>query len=246
MRRMFLWIVLFCVAAVLVPTSPAQTKLDKTTTIDVSGVAPRDVFASLSRLLGYELVIAPEIQKPVTMHVENVTVRTALTALSENLGCRWSIDGSSLRIQPAGSAKPGPARTGLMTGIGPGRGPGVGSGTGPGVGSGRGSGSGGGIGKSAFDRIMGCRTPSPFRFDNVSLNSVTDALGKACKVDIRLDESIKARLVTIDLSNHTFLSALKAISKLDDSQKPMSISLMSSPSNKMILIYIKNRKKTPE
>jgi len=235
MKRMFLWIILLCVAAVSVPSSPAQAKLDQITTIDVSVVAPRDVFESLSRMLGYELTIAPEIQKPVTMYLEKVTVRTALTALSENLGCQWSIVRNSLRVQPAGSGKPGPAG---VTGSG------IGSGQGTGVGAGRGGGIGSGIGVSDYYQMMECRTPSHFRFDNTSLDSVTDALGKVCNMDIRVDESIKTRIVTIDLSNRTILSALKIISNLDGPQKPMILSVISSPSDKemRLIMYISPQK----
>ena len=156
MKRIFLCLIVFCVAAVLVPSSPAQAKLDRTTTIDISAVAPRDVFASLSRLLGRELDIAPEIQKPVTMHLENVTVRTALTALSENLGCQWSIAGNTLRVQPTGSWKPG--QVGGMVLMSPGR--------------------GASVGKADFDKMMGCRTPSNFRFDNTSLGTCWTLWGK--------------------------------------------------------------------
>jgi hypothetical protein len=195
----------------------------------VSAVPPRDVFVSLSRLLGYELSIAPEIQKPVTMHLENVTVRTALTALSENLGCQWSIAGNTLRVQSAGSEKPGPAGI-IGSGIGPGRGAGVGSGSGGGIGS--------GVGKVNYMQMLERRTPWNFRFDNASLGSVTDALGKFCDMDIRVDEPAKARIVTIDLSNRTILSALKSIGELSSPQKLMLISSSVSGSGKKMMIFI--------
>jgi len=223
MKRILLCLMVLCVASVSVPCLPAQPKLDRTTTIDVSAVAPRDVFASLSRLLGCELSIAPEIQKPVTMHLENVTVRTALTALSENLGCQWSVAGNTLRVQPAGSGKPGPA--GITGGfIVPGQGTGFGSGAGAGVGTGSGGGIGSGVGKVDFRQMLERRTPSNFRFDNASLGSVTGALGKVCNMVIRVDQSDKARMVTMDLSDRTILSALKAIIELSGLQKPISIS----------------------
>ena len=110
MKRFFIClIVLWCFA---VPCSSAQVNLDRITTINVNAVAPRDVYESLSRLLGCELVLSPEIRKAVTMHLENVTVRTALTALSENLGCRWSVRENILRVDPAGTGKPGSAQAG--------------------------------------------------------------------------------------------------------------------------------------
>ncbi len=241
MKRIFPCLILLCVAAVLVPHSQAQAKLDRTTTIDVSAVAPRDVYASLSRLLGFELAIAPEIQKPVTMHLENVTVRTALTALSENLGCQWSIAGNTLRVEPAGSGKPGPAGI-TDSGIGPGRGRGVGSGTGAGAGTGLtvvSPGRGAGAGKvdyKDYKQMMECRTPTSFRFENASLASVTAALSKVCNMVIMVDVSDRDRMVTIDLSNQKILSALKALSEQTGLRKPIIISIGVSGSDKKLML----------
>jgi hypothetical protein len=240
MKRIFLCLIVLGVVAILVPASPAQPKLDRTTTINVSAVAPRDVYASLSRLLGCELAMAPEIQKPVTMHLENVTVSTALTALSENLGCQWSISGNTLRIEPAGSGKPGPVGI-VGSGIGPGRGAGIGSGTGAGVGSGRGSGLS--VDKVDFWQMMQRKTPANFRFDNATLGSVTDALGKVCDMEIRVDESDKGLMVTIDLSDRKIIEALKAINELSSHQKPIVISTFVSGSNKKISILMGYAKK---
>jgi type II secretory pathway component GspD/PulD (secretin) len=251
MKRIFLCLILLCIAAVLIPSSQAQAKLERTTTIDVSAVTPHDVYGSLSKLLGLELAIAPEIQKPVTMHLENVTVHTALTALSENLGCQWSISGNTLHVQPAGTGKPG--WVGIIV-DGSGQGTGVGSGTGAGIGSGRGTGVGSGTGvgigpgrvavvspgrgvagsfdyKNDYKQMMACRTPSGFRFNDASLSSVTDALGKACNMNIRVNESDKASKVTIDLSDLKILSALKALSEQTRLQKPIMI-LMGNPPKK--------------
>jgi type II secretory pathway component GspD/PulD (secretin) len=214
MKRIFLCLIVFFVAAVLIPSSPAQPKLDRTTTIDVSSVAPRDVFASMSRLLGCELDMAPEIQKPVTMHLENVTVRTALTALSENLGCQWSIAGNTLRVLPTGSGKLG--QVGEMAVMSPGR--------------------GAGVGKADFDKMLGCRTPSNFRFDNTSLGSVMDALGKVCNLDMQVEESEKARMVTMDLSNQKILSALKIIFEQTGPRKPVTITLGGPGSSKKLML----------
>jgi hypothetical protein len=93
-------------------------------------------------------------------------------------------------------------------------------------------------------QMMECRTPSHFRFDNASLESVTEALGKACNLDIRVDESIKDRIVTIDLSNRKILLAFKAISELGgDPQKPILISVLSSPSDKKVRFLLHLSKK---
>ena len=50
----------------MAPYLKAQIKFDQTTTIDVNMLALLGVFEALSRLLGYGLVVAPEIQRPAT------------------------------------------------------------------------------------------------------------------------------------------------------------------------------------
>jgi hypothetical protein len=148
------------------------------------------------------------------MHLENVTVRTALTALSENLGCQWSIAGSTLRVQPTGSGKPG--QEGRMVVMSPGR--------------------GASVEKADFDKMLGCRTPSHFRFDNTSLGSVMGALGKVCNMDMQVAESEKARMVTIDLSNQKIPSALKIIFEQIGPRKPITITLGGPDSSKKLLL----------
>lgn len=224
MKRIFLCLLVFWVAALLIPFSPAQSKLDRTTTIDVSAAVPRDVFASLSRLLGCELDIASGIQKPVTMHLENVTVRTALTALSENLGCQWSIAGNTLRVQPVESGKPG--QLGGMAVIVPGRSDFV--------------------AKTEYDRIQQCTTPSDFRFENESLGSVMGALGKVCDLDLQIGQPEKAHKVSLDLSNQKFLAALKIIFEQIGPRKPVTITLSREGSKKSLMFIGTPPKKSAE
>jgi hypothetical protein len=216
MKRIFLCLIVLCVAAVLVPSLPAQVKLDRITTIDVSATSPHDIYASLSRLLGCELAIAPEIQKPVTMHLENVTVRTALTALSENLECQWSISGNTLRVEQGGSGKPKPAVVVVNPNV---------------------------FKKVDFGQILKRKTPSSFRFDNATLGSVLDALGKAFDITIGIDESDKARIMTIDLSDRTLPLALNAIHERSGMKKPLNISISLPGSDKKMLLLLSPAKK---
>jgi type II secretory pathway component GspD/PulD (secretin) len=198
MTRMMAGLAGLWAAAVLAPCTPAQPKLDRRTTIEVTAVMPRDVYGALSRVLGYELAIAPEIQQPVTMHLENVTVRTALTALSENLGCRWRIDGNTLRVESAGSRNPG---SGAVVGGVPG---GVIGGVPGGV-------PGGVIGGVGFKQRMERKTPVDFKFLDTPLPAIIEALGNIAGLEIQVDDPFEIRHVTVDLSNRTVLSALKSI-----------------------------------
>jgi type II secretory pathway component GspD/PulD (secretin) len=233
MKRIVTWLAALWIAALLVRSSPAQPKLDRKTTIDVTAAAPRDVYGSLSRTLGCELVIAPEIQQPVTMYLENVTVRTALNALSENLGCRWTVDGNTLHVQLAGSAKPLPA--GVVGGV-----PGyvkVGVPDGA-VGGTRGA----GVNAVDLRQRLDRKTPAGFHFDNMPLRTVMDALGKIAELEVRVEEPAAAQLVTIDLSDRTILTAFKDIQEKAGLKKGLVFALTVSGSGRKIALKIGPRK----
>jgi hypothetical protein len=211
MNRLFSCLIVLYIAVASASSSAAEANLDRITTINVSAAAPRDVYESLTRLLGCELAISTEIQKPVTMHLENVTIRTALTALSENLGCRWSVKGNTLHIEPIGTGKPGAAETGDESKFNP-------------------------------MKKWECRTPSNFRFNNASLESITEALGKVCDMDIQFEVSEKNRMLSIDLSSRTLFSALKAVNEQLGPHKATIIITGKPKSGKMKVImkeYIK-------
>jgi len=58
-------------------------------TLTFNKVPAADVFRPLAKSLGYELHLDPDLRELLTIHVENVTARTALTAICESIGCRW-------------------------------------------------------------------------------------------------------------------------------------------------------------
>jgi hypothetical protein len=233
MKLIWTWIAGLIVVAVLVSPAVAQLNLDLKTTIDVNAAAPRDVFTSISKRLGSQLVIAPEITQPVTMHVENVTVRTALTALSETLACRWVVEGNVLHVETASSAQHVPSRVpgGMGSGLGNGLGGGVGSGAGGGLGSGIGGGVAGDRNWNAdVQKGYGRRTPAGFRFDNVPLSTIMNELGKVAGMEISVANPDPARHMTIDLSNRSVgealrLLALKATKDQMAENKPVIFSL---------------------
>ena len=206
MRMIITGLAVLWVAAALVPSAPAQPELDRRTTIDVTAAAPRDVYASLCRVLGYELSIAPEVRQPVTMHLENVTIRTALNALSENLGCRWNIAGSKLQVEPARPEKPG--RGAVLGGVSGG----VTGGVPGGVAGGAVAGVSGGVARGIdFKQRLERKTPANFGFLDAPLRSVVEALGMIADLEIEVDDPFDVQHVTVDLSNRTILSALRAI-----------------------------------
>jgi hypothetical protein len=221
MKLIWTWIAAFIIALALVSPAAAQPNLDLKTTIDVNAVAPGDVFTSISKRLGTKLVIAPEIAHPVTMHLENVTSRAALTALSDTLGCRWIVEGNVLYVEMASSAQHGPSRV-----------PGVmGSGLGGGIGGGIGGGvAGGSKWNLDIQRRLESRTPAHFRFDNEPLSAIMNELGNVAGIEISAKNPDAAKRMTIDLSNRPIgealrLIALKATKDQIAENKPVVFSL---------------------
>ncbi|MBS1212345.1 MAG: hypothetical protein H6R26_961 [Proteobacteria bacterium] len=192
MKPMITGLAMLWSVSALVSSAPAQPELDRRATIDVTAAAPHDVYASLSRALGYELAITSEVRQPVTMHLENVTIRTALIALSESLDCQWSIVGHKLQVEPA---KPGAVVSGA-----------------PGATMGRVTGGvvGRALGIDVKQRLER-KTPANFSFPDAPLRSVIEALGMIADLEIELDDPFDVQHVTVDLSNRTILSALRAI-----------------------------------
>jgi len=237
-----------------------QANLERKTTIDVTAASPKDVYASLAKVLGCELILALEIQAPLSLRIPNVTVRTALNAISESLGASWQLAGGKLHVGPASAMAssgvaegiPGGKAGGVGAGVSRGKPggvvggvsrPGVGSGLGSGQGSGQGSGSGAGIGSgvggvsggivggvqggvvggvkppppppppkySVIRERLDRKTPADFRFDNALTDDVLSAVSKILGMEVRIN-GLKAGIrVTLDLSNQTVLSALKAV-----------------------------------
>lgn len=180
-RSVKIWLSAWCLLlpAVVFAAEP-QANLERKTTINVTAASPKDVYGSLAKVLGCELDLAPEIQEPLTLRIPNVTVRTALNAISESVDAFWQLKGGKLHIGPlttrasSGGAERmtrgqvGAVGAGMSRGIrggvaggvsGTGVGPGLGSGQGgSGVGSGRGGGIGGvagGVSGGAVGRVQG-------------------------------------------------------------------------------------------
>ncbi len=199
--------------------SAQQPNLDRRTTIEVNSASPQDVFASLARTLGCDLAMAPEIKQPITMRLSNVTVRTALNAISESIGCHWSVRGNLLQVD-LGAASPGGVVGGVPGGVREGVGKGVGGGVVGGVPGGVGGGVRGGvmggvpggvIGGVDFKERLERKTPADFRFDNAPIEDVMNALGKIADLETRMEGSKTGQRVTLDLGDRTVLAAFRTI-----------------------------------
>jgi hypothetical protein len=76
--------------------------LDKRVSLDLRGATAEEAFKSLARVAGVQ-ISAEGLSGDVTLELENVRVRTILTALCDNLGCKWDLQAGNppkLRITP--------------------------------------------------------------------------------------------------------------------------------------------------
>jgi hypothetical protein len=91
------------------PAVSAQPSLETRVTIALSNVAPAKLFqfVQTAMLPGVELAVDPTLQRPVSITLEDVRLRTLLDASCDSIGCRWRIDGTRLTIE---SVPPDPSR----------------------------------------------------------------------------------------------------------------------------------------
>ena len=248
MKSSLTWLAGSIFAIAFAAFASAQSNLDLKTSIDVSAAAPRDVFESISKKLGCKLEIDSDIKQPVTMRLENVTMRTALTALSETLGRHWIIEGNVLHVGPAITATSGPS-TGVQTIVGGVKG-GVPAGISGGVRNGIAGGVDGGVSwNSDFMQRMERKTPADFRFDNAPLSAIMNELGKIAGIDMGVGKPDGDRQMTVDLSNSTVFAALQAIwhkanEERDASAKPLVFSFARRGSTQKMLLIPKPSNKS--
>lgn len=100
-------VVAFVLAAALAATAPgaaAAADLDQRLSLDLEEAAPRDVFAAFAQMQELDLVLDPAVDEPISVRFDDITARTAITAICESIRCRWRVDDGVLHVVPAGSA----------------------------------------------------------------------------------------------------------------------------------------------
>jgi regulator of replication initiation timing len=92
----------------LAPAAQASPDaLDRRVSLDLQDVTAAEAFGSLARVAGVQVDLDGLADEKVSLELENVRVKTLLTALCESLGCRWELaDGKPPRLRivadPAG------------------------------------------------------------------------------------------------------------------------------------------------
>ena len=100
MRRRL--VVLMLVAAcgqVVNAEDDGQVVTGRRATVSVTARQPTRVFALLAEMADLGMSIDPALTKPVTITLEDVTLRTLLDAICDSIGCRWRIDGHTLIVE---------------------------------------------------------------------------------------------------------------------------------------------------
>lgn len=77
----------------------APDELDKRVSLDLRNATAEEAFKSLARVAGVQ-IDAKGVSGDVTLELENVRVRTILTAICDTIGCRWDLHSGKLRITP--------------------------------------------------------------------------------------------------------------------------------------------------
>jgi type II secretory pathway component GspD/PulD (secretin) len=82
--------------------------LDKRVSLDLKDATVEEAFRSLARVAGVPIDLDGVSGEPVSLELENVRVRTILSALCDSVGCRWELAGGKLRVVPVPGDKPAP------------------------------------------------------------------------------------------------------------------------------------------
>jgi hypothetical protein len=78
----------------------AQGFLDARVSIAFNSVSPTTMFRTVAtNMVGIEATVDSQLQKPFSITLEDVTVRTVLDAACDSVGCRWHIEGNALVVE---------------------------------------------------------------------------------------------------------------------------------------------------
>jgi hypothetical protein len=108
MKRIAIVLILAAVFGLSLPSNVrAQVNLDARISISFTSTPPAKLFHFVATGGDFEVTVDPILQKPITITLSDVTLRTVLNAVCDSVGCRWSIDGNRLVV---GALPPDPTR----------------------------------------------------------------------------------------------------------------------------------------
>jgi hypothetical protein len=215
MTRLLSAALLTLCAVVTAAPALAQDTLAKRVTIDVNAATPVSVFTAVATASGakFTVTVDPAVTDPVDITVRNVSVKTALNAICESIGCQWTLTGSTLVVKP----KP---QSAMMVGV-----------VQP---AGRGAGSE--KSKAAATRAQEVldalkqKLPADLKFENAPFDVVNARLSEALKMKVALEcKDPGVKTVTLDFSNRTLQSALQALGQQEGAKGPWRLTIGPQP-----------------
>ena len=105
MNRAYVMAACVILSIAVAPPASAQTDLGKRVTINVTQVAPREVFELLARELGCTITVDPAVKKPLTLQVVDTPVTDVLTVICRSIDCEYRFDGKNLFIKPLSASR---------------------------------------------------------------------------------------------------------------------------------------------
>ena len=182
-------------SAAALPVFAQKPTLDSRITVRFEATPAAEVFRGILSGLGCELQLDASIDDPVTLWVTNVTARTALNVVCENVGCSWHVSGNRLVVGRSAGAAAGPgstiARVGVETTGKPQK----------------------DLKTVKLDLLERLARPMPvdMQFQDVPVSTILRAMSEAAGLEITADEPLASKRVTLTGSGRTVEDALKGV-----------------------------------
>jgi type II secretory pathway component GspD/PulD (secretin) len=95
-------------ALVPLAAQAAEIRLDNRIDLNVTDADAGKLFQTVGQLTGARVELDPRFQsaRTISIRIDNVTLRTALTAICESLGCRWRTRDGAIVVEPVRTGEP--------------------------------------------------------------------------------------------------------------------------------------------
>jgi hypothetical protein len=181
---------------IVAPAAPAsaQDALAKKVTLDVNAASPASVFKAVASASGasFTVTVDPAVTEPVDISVRNVSVKTALNAICESIGCQWTFSGNVLVVKPLTSFAIGVVQHDVRVAA---------------VDRDKAS-----ARAQVVLNALKQKLPADLRFENAPLGEVSKRLSEVLRMNVQLGcKDPGVQTLTMDFSNLTLQAALQAI-----------------------------------
>ena len=186
----------------------AQDVLAKKVTVDVNAATPVSVFRAVATASGVDFTVTvdPAVTEPVDISIRNVSVKTALNAICESIGCQWTLTGKTLVVKPEAAVKVGVVVRGE-----------------------RGATVDKTKAKARAQVVLDAlkqKLPADLKFENAPLADVNARLSEALKMKVELssrDPGVKT--ISLDFGGLTLQSALQALGEQEGAKGPWRLTI---------------------